>query len=138
MINLEKPMGQIAPTARKERGSDRMKKVMLFGLAAILIIIALGSMGHIIGMAISLVLVYFSLKQFLKNHSFWGKLFWAMVGICSLFAVVASLPALAGILAIYLLYVGFKHYKKEKEPEYKSHDPFESFEQQWNAMKNKY
>ncbi|MGE6258580.1 flagellar basal body rod protein [Heyndrickxia sporothermodurans] len=115
-----------------------MKKVLMFGLAVILIMMALGSIGHIIGMAISLTLVYFSVKQFLKTPSFLGKMFWAMVGVCSLFAVLASLPALAGILAICILYVGYKHFKKEEVAEVKSEDPFESFEQQWNELKKNY
>ncbi|QQZ08104.1 flagellar basal body rod protein [Heyndrickxia vini] len=117
-----------------------MKKVLLFGVAAFLIIVALGSLGHMIGLAISLVLVYFSLKQFMKCDSFFGKLFWAMVGICSLFAVLASLPALAGILAIFILYAGYKHYKKNdaRETNVKTQDPFDSFDQQWNELKKNY
>ncbi|KQL54793.1 flagellar basal body rod protein [Heyndrickxia shackletonii] len=114
-----------------------MKKVLMFSLAVILAIVALASLGHIIGLAISLVVVYISFKQFLKSHSFWGKLLWALIGIAGLSAVLASLPALAGILAIYLLYVGYKHWKKDENVEGTKGNPFDNFDRQWDELKNK-
>jgi lia operon protein LiaI len=123
-----------------ERRSYKLKNVFLFILAGILVMVALGSLGHIIGMAISLMLVYFSFKQFIKTESFFGKLFWAMVGICSLFAVLASLPAVAGIAALCILYVVYKNWKKPEKVkvEQEVYDPFESFDQQWNEIQKKY
>ncbi|MBS4172351.1 flagellar basal body rod protein [Bacillus sp. FJAT-49736] len=117
-----------------------MKKVLIFGLAVILAIVALASLGHIIGLAISLIVVYFSFKQFLKSHSFCGKLLWALVGIAGLSAVVASLPALAGIIAIYLLYVGYKHWTEDEKTASAatSSNPFDNFDQQWNEMKKNF
>ncbi|PKR86894.1 flagellar basal body rod protein [Heyndrickxia camelliae] len=115
-----------------------MKKVLMFSLAVILAIVALSSLGHIIGLAISLIVVYISFKQFLKSHSFWGKLLWALIGVVGLAAVLASLPALAGILAIYLLYVGYKHWKKEANVVQTSESPFDNFDRQWEELKKKY
>jgi lia operon protein LiaI len=115
-----------------------MKKVLMFSLAVILAIVALASLGHIIGLVISLIVVYFSFKQFLKSHSFWGKLLWALIGVAGLGAVLSSLPALAGILAIYLLYVGYKHGKNNEKTTSTNGSPFDNFDQQWNKMKKNF
>ncbi|MGE8203389.1 flagellar basal body rod protein [Heyndrickxia sp. NPDC080065] len=118
-----------------------MKKFLMLSLAVLLIIIALGSIGNIIGLIISVAITYFSLKQFLKSDSFGGKLLWVIIGLIGLTSTFSNLPALAGILAVYLLYVGYKEWKKDEKPTHSSHssnDPFESFDKQWNDMKGKY
>lgn len=115
-----------------------MKKFLMFILAGVLGIVALASIGNIIGLAVSVAIAYFSLKQFLKSDSFGGKLLWAIIGVIAVGATFSNLPALAGILALYLLYVGYKNWKKEEKPTQSSKDPFTSFDQQWNDIKGKF
>ncbi|GIN86001.1 hypothetical protein J6TS2_23870 [Heyndrickxia sporothermodurans] len=115
-----------------------MKKFLMFGIAVVLGIIALSSLGNIIGLIVSVVIAYFSLKQFLKSDTFGGKLIWAIIGMFGLISTFSNLPALAGILAIYLLYVGYKNWNKVEKTTRSSKDPFESFDQQWNDMKSKF
>lgn len=115
-----------------------MKKFLMFGIAVVLGIIALASLGNIIGLAISVFIAYFSLKQFLKSDTFGGKLLWAIIGMFGLISTFSNLPALAGILALYLLYVGYKNWKRDEKPSRSSKDPFESFDKQWNDIKTKY
>lgn len=112
-----------------------MKKLITFTLAVILAIIAMGSLGNIIGLAISLIIVYYSLKQFLKTDSTWQKIAWGIIGVIGLSGLFGNLPALAGIAAIYILYVGYKNWKKESPKDIETeHDPFTSFERQWNEL----
>lgn len=114
-----------------------MKKILMFGLAVVLIIIALASLGNIIGLVISVAIIYYSLRRFLKSDSFWGKVFWVIIGLIGLSFTFSNLPALAGIIAIYLLYVGYKNWKSDEVVTKKktNHNPFDQFEQQWNEIK---
>ncbi|MBD8007402.1 lmo0954 family membrane protein [Bacillus norwichensis] len=112
-----------------------MKNVLVFTLAVILAIIAIASLGNIVGMAICLIIVYYSLKQFLKTHSTWQKIAWGLLGIIGLTGLLGNLPALAGIAAVYVLYVGYKNWKKEEAEEIEvEQDPFVNFERQWKDL----
>jgi len=112
-----------------------MKNLLTFTLAAILAIIAIASLGNMVGLAICLIIVYFSLKQFLKTRSTWQKIAWGILGVIGLSGLLGNLPALAGIAAIYVLYAGYKNWKKEKADESKmEQDPFTNFERQWKDL----
>ncbi len=112
-----------------------MKNLLAFTLAVILAIIAFASLGNIVGLAISLIIVYYSLKQFLKTRSTWQKIAWGIIGLIGLSGLLGNLPALAGIAAIYVLYIGYKNWKKEKvEKVDTEQDPFASFERQWKDL----
>lgn len=115
-----------------------MKKFLMVCIGIGLGIIALSSLGNLIGLVISVIVAYFSLKQFLKSDSLGGKIVWAIIGLMGVSATFANLPALAGVLAIYLLYVGYKHWKKEEKPAKATKDPFTNFDQQWNEIQGKF
>jgi lia operon protein LiaI len=114
-----------------------MKKLLMLILAFALIMVVLGSLGHLVALAITIFVFYWAVKQFLKASSIWGKVLWGIVGFIGLFASLANLPALAGIFALYLLYIGYKHWKEQKYT-VQSDDPFVNFEQQWQEIKKKY
>ncbi|MBS4177286.1 flagellar basal body rod protein [Lederbergia citrea] len=114
-----------------------MKKFLLITAAVILAIIALSSLGHIIGMAISLLIVYYSLKQFLKTESTLWKVVWALIGLIGFSGLLGSLPAIAGIAAVYILYTGYKNWNKEDvAAPSQDDDPFSGFDRQWNELEN--
>ncbi|MBS4217913.1 flagellar basal body rod protein [Bacillus sp. FJAT-49711] len=114
-----------------------MKKFLLITAAVILAIIALSSIGHIVGLAISLFIVYFSYKQFMETNSTVGKVIWAVIGLIGFSGLLGSLPALAGIAAVYILYTGYKNWdrKKESAPIVNDEDPFVGFEREWEKLK---
>ncbi|MBS4198792.1 flagellar basal body rod protein [Bacillus sp. FJAT-49732] len=113
-----------------------MKKFLLITVGVILAIIALSSIGHIIGMAISLFIVYFSYKQFMATSSTVGKIIWALIGLIGFSGLLGSLPALAGIAAVYILYTGYKNWDRKKEaPVVEKEDPFTGFEREWERLK---
>src|SRR5690606_41810656 len=113
-----------------------MKKFLLITAAVILAIIALSSVGHMIGMAISLFIVYFSYKQFMATNSTVGKIIWAVIGLIGFSGLLGSLPALAGVAAIYILYTGYKNWDRTKEtPVVESEDPFTGFDREWAKLK---
>lgn len=112
-----------------------MKKFFLITAAVILAIIALSSIGHILGLAISLLIVYFSLKQFMATQSTWVKVFWAIIGLVGFSGLLGSLPALAGIAAVYILYTGYKNWNKRDDVKSSDdEDPFDGFERQWKEL----
>ncbi|MCR2820882.1 lmo0954 family membrane protein [Lederbergia panacisoli] len=116
-----------------------MKKFLLITAAVILAIIALSSVGHIVGLAISLFIVYFSYKQFMATNSTVGKIIWAIIGLIGFSGLLGSLPALAGIAAIYILYTGYKNWDRNKETPpvvNNEEDPFKGFEREWEKLKN--
>ncbi|CAM4047896.1 lmo0954 family membrane protein [Lederbergia lenta] len=115
-----------------------MKKFLWITAAVILAIIALSSIGPIIGLAISLLIVYFSLKQFMATDSTVMKVIWAVIGLIGISGLLSSLPALVGIVAVYILYAGYKKWKQTDivQP-VETEDPFVGFDRQWKELENK-
>jgi lia operon protein LiaI len=113
-----------------------MKKFLTFLAAGVLVIIALASLGHLIGLAVGIALAYWSIKSFLKSNSLLGKFSWGIVGLIGLSIVFGNFPAIIGIVAIALLYYGYREWKKEchynhADAEYNS---FKNFEEQWESI----
>ncbi|EDL65232.1 lmo0954 family membrane protein [Bacillus sp. SG-1] len=113
-----------------------MKKFGLLVLGGISAIVLLANMGSMIGLAISLMILYFSIKQFVKTESTFAKIIWAVVGLAALTASASNFPAIIGLAAIYLLYVVIKKWKEEKPEIMESDDPFTNFEKEWANLKN--
>lgn len=111
-----------------------MKKIGLLIVGAIAAVIFAANLGHIIGMAISLGILYFAVRGFIKARSTGKKVLWAIAGIFALTISAANIPALFGIAAICLLYIIIKKWNSEKIPSSKN-DPFMNFEKQWEEMK---
>ena len=72
------------------------------------------------------------------NH--FGKLAWGIVGLIGLSIALSHSPALIGIVALVVLYYGYREWKKkdvvvESAPE--SSKSYSNFEDEWNKlMKN--
>jgi lia operon protein LiaI len=118
-----------------------MKKFGLFILGFIAAIVLLANLGPMLGLAISLGLLYLVVKQFLKAEASSGKIIWAILGFIILAITIANLPAIIGIVAAYVLYVIYKNWNSKKENEIESEsesqsDPFTHFEKQWAELKN--
>ncbi|WP_349409407.1 flagellar basal body rod protein [Pseudalkalibacillus sp. SCS-8] len=112
-----------------------MKKIGLFILGAIAAIIAIANLGPMIGLAISLVILYYSVKQFTKTDQTSKKVLWAVVGFIALSIAASNVPAILGIAALYILYIVYKEWKKDdsvEEP--KDDDPFTNFEREWAEL----
>ncbi|MFD0768611.1 flagellar basal body rod protein [Bacillus sp. CGMCC 1.60114] len=117
-----------------------MKQFLAFIAAGILALIALGSLAGIIGLAIGAGIVYWSYKSFVRARSFFGKLAWGIVGLVGLSIGLSNSPALIGIVALVVLYYGYREWKKEKavvEFASEGSKPYSNFEDEWNKlMKN--
>jgi lia operon protein LiaI len=113
-----------------------MKKfglVVVGGLAAIVLFSTLGPM---VGLAVSLLVMYFVFKKFLKADSTMKKVGWASIGLIALIVAVNNMPAILGLVAAYVLYVIYKKWNSSKSTVVKeSDDPFVNFEKQWNELK---
>ncbi|WHY75466.1 flagellar basal body rod protein [Neobacillus sp. WH10] len=112
-----------------------MKKFGLLlagGLAAIILVETIGPM---VGLLISLAILYFIFKQFLKTESTGRKIGLIIIGLMVLSATIFQIPALIGVGAAYVLYLVYKNWNKNKEAAPKNEkDPFVSFEKQWNEL----
>jgi lia operon protein LiaI len=113
-----------------------MKKFGLLVLGGIAAIVLLANMGPMLGLAISLLILYYSFKQFVKTESTFAKVIWAIIGLAALSASASNFPAILGLAAIYLLYVVIKQWKQEKPEVIESDDPFTNFEKEWANLKN--
>ncbi|MGM0847221.1 MAG: flagellar basal body rod protein [Bacillota bacterium] len=113
-----------------------MRKFGLLVLGGIGAIVLLANMGPMIGLAISLLILYYSFKQFMKTDSTLAKVIWAIVGLAALSASASNFPAIIGLAAIYLLYVVIKKWNEEKPEVIESDDPFTNFEKEWANLKN--
>ncbi|MDQ0861752.1 flagellar basal body rod protein [Bacillus sp. V2I10] len=114
-----------------------MKKFGLLIAGGIAAIVLLANLAPMLALAISLVILYYSYKGFMKTDSTGMKVFWAIAGIIALCASASNLPAVLGAVAAYILYVVYKKWNKKEKTAFKeeSNDPFTNFERQWAEMK---
>ncbi len=118
-----------------------MKKFGLFILGGVAAIVLLSNLAPMIALALSLTVMYFSYKGFMKTDSTFTKILLAIIGVVAMFASASNLPAVIGVVAIYVLYVVYKKWNKKPEVEKvsnESDDPFTNFEKEWNQLKGNY
>jgi lia operon protein LiaI len=111
-----------------------MKKFGLLLIGGISAMILLSTIGPMIGFLVSLVLLYFIFKQFLKTDSTGGKIGLGIVGFFILMASIHNAPAIIGVVAAYVLYLVYKKWNGNKRVMVKETDPFVNFEKQWNDI----
>ena len=114
-----------------------MKKFGLVIAGGIAAIILLSTLGPMVGLLVSLALLYFIYKQFLKAESTGGKIALGVIGVILLMASISNAPAIIGVVAAYILYLVYKNWNSSKNTIIKEEsDPFVNFEKQWNELKN--
>ena len=111
-----------------------MKKAGLLLIGIIAAIVLLSNLGSLIGMIISLGILYVAVKKFIQTDSTTGKVIWGILGFVGLSTAVANMPAILGLVAIYILYVIYKKWDGASDEE-QDDDPFTNFEKQWNELK---
>lgn len=114
-----------------------MKKIALFLLGAVSLIVLLTQVGSLIGLIISLAILYFAFKRFNHADSTGGKVLWAIVGIIALCFSIGNVPAIIGIVALAGLYFVYKAWNNEKTVVSEPSDPFDHFEKEWKEFRYK-
>ena len=71
-----------------------MKKFGLLLAGGIAALVLLSTIGPLVGLAISLVILYFILKQFLKAERIMAKVGLAVLGMIVLLASIHNVPAI--------------------------------------------
>jgi lia operon protein LiaI len=113
-----------------------MKKFGLIAAGGISAIVLIANLGPIVGLVLSLLIMYYSFKQFIKTDSTFKKVIWALIGLAAFSATISNFPAIIGLVALYILYVIYKNWKKEDVIiEEKTNDPFTNFEKEWSQLK---
>jgi lia operon protein LiaI len=110
-----------------------MKKAGLLLVGVIAAVVLLSNLGSLVGMIISLGILYVAAKKFLQTDSTLGKFIWGIIGFFALSMAVANMPAILGLVAIYILYVIYKKWDEQGKEE--ADDPFTNFEKQWDELK---
>lgn len=113
-----------------------MKKFGLVVAGGIAAMVLISNLGPLVGLAVSLLVLYFAVKQFLKTNSTAGKIGWGIAGFFILMVTASNVPAILGIAAAYVLYLVYKNWDKKEKAVYEENDPFVNFEKQWAQMKN--
>jgi lia operon protein LiaI len=118
---------------RKE-ATNKMKNFGLLLAGGIAAIVLLSNLGPLIGLAVSVAVLYFIFKQFLKTESFGWKIALGILGVFVLLTAASNIPAIIAIVAAYILYIVYKKWN-DKKPSYKEeNDPFQNFEKQWSDL----
>lgn len=118
-----------------------MKKIGLLIIGAFAVLVLFSNLGPLATLAISLVVLYFVFKEFLKADSVGWKIVLGIFGFFLLLTVAANIPAILGLVAIYVLYLVYKKWNESKSSTStvvkEENDPFKNFEKQWQEL-NKY
>ena len=119
-----------------------MKKLGLFFLGGIAAMILLANVGPLAVFALSLAILYYAFKGFLKADTSLSKVAWAVLGLILLSITASNVPALVGIVAALVLYFVYKKWNEEKEvpmiTKKEENDPFVNFEKEWAQLKRNY
>jgi lia operon protein LiaI len=114
-----------------------MKKFGLLLAGGVAAVILLSTIGPMVGLLVSVVLLYFIFKQFIKTKSIGGRIGLGIIGFIVLMASLHNAPAIIGVAAAYVLYLVYKKWNKSKVNKINAaDDPFVNFEKQWNELKN--
>ncbi|MFE8701414.1 flagellar basal body rod protein [Cytobacillus sp. FJAT-54145] len=111
-----------------------MKKFGLLLVGGISALVLLANLGPMVGLIVSLAILYFIIKQFLKTDSTGWKIGLGILGFIILMASISNAPAIVGIVAAYILYVVYKKWNQEKTVVKDGNDPFQNFEKQWSEL----
>lgn len=112
-----------------------MKKFGLLLAGGIAAMVLLANLGPMVGLAISIAILYFVVKQFLKADSTMMKIGWGIIGLVALSASASNVPAILGIAAAYVLYLIYKKWNNTKSVKVvEENDPFVNFEKQWSEL----
>lgn len=114
-----------------------MKKFGLLVAGFIAAMVLISNLGPLVGLGVSLLVLYFVVKQFLKTDSTAAKIGWGIAGFIILMATASNVPAILGIAAAYVLYLVYKNWDKKEEAVREESDPFVNFEKQWAQLNNK-
>jgi lia operon protein LiaI len=115
-----------------------MKKLGLLAAGGIAAAVLVANLGPIVGLAVCLIILYYSFKQFMKAEAAWKKVLWAVLGLSALSAAASNVPAIFGIAAAYVLYIVYKKWNENKQTMKTGDDPFTNFERQWAELKRNY
>ncbi|WNF36751.1 flagellar basal body rod protein [Bacillaceae bacterium IKA-2] len=120
-----------------------MKKIGLFILGGIAAIILLANLGPIVIFALSIAILYYAFKGFMKADTSSSKVAWAVLGLLLLTATASNVPAFVGFIAAIVLYLVYKKWNKSDEEllsnsKSESTDPFVNFEKEWAELKRNY
>lgn len=113
-----------------------MKKFGLLLIGGIAALVLISNLGPMVGLVVSLAILYYVFKQFLKTDSMGLKIALGILGVFLLLTAASNVPAIIGIAAAYILYVVYKKWNSSKSIVKESDDPFQNFEKQWSELKN--
>ncbi|PPA68890.1 flagellar basal body rod protein [Jeotgalibacillus proteolyticus] len=111
-----------------------MNKFWLVVIGAVAAIIALSNLGALVGLAITVAIMYYTAKWFFKTDSLVMKIIWGSIAVIAGLTAVVNVPAILGLIALYVLYVVYKNWDGKKT---ETKDPFQSFEKQWEELTKK-
>jgi lia operon protein LiaI len=113
-----------------------MKKFGLLVIGGIAAMVLLSTIGPMVGLAVSLLVLYFVFKKFLKEQGTMKKIGWAGIGLIAIIIAAHNVPAILGVVAAYILFLVYKKWNQPKASiVQESNDPFVNFEKQWNELK---
>lgn len=113
-----------------------MRKFGMLVAGFIAAMVLTSNLGPVVGLGVSLLLLYFVLKQFLKTDATVVKIGWGIAGFFILMGAASNVPAILGIAAAYVLYLVYTNWDKKAEVVQEENDPFVNFEKQWAQLKN--
>lgn len=117
-----------------------MKKFGLLLAGGVAAIVLLSNLGSVVGLAISLFILYFVFKKFLKAEGLFAKICWGLIGLAMLMVSAGNAPAILAVAAAYILYLVYKNWNKvsHRSVVVEENDPFTNFEKQWSELNKNY
>ena len=107
-----------------------MKKFGLLVIGGVAVLILLANLGPFIGLIITAGIGYLVVREFIKATTTGAKFGWGFLAFIIACIIIANIPSLLAVVAVFVLYVVFKKWNESNVIK-KQDDPFESFEKEW-------
>lgn len=107
-----------------------MKKFGLLLIGGIAAIVLLANLGPLLALAITLVMAYLVIREFLKAKTTGSKIVWGLIAFVVLMFSISNVPSLFGLVAAFVLYLVYKKWDESKVTVV-DNDPFTNFEHEW-------
>lgn len=111
-----------------------MNKFWMAVIGIVAAIVLLSNLGSLLGLAMSVLILYAGVHYYLKSTSTAAKCWWIFVGLIGLVASISNVPAFIALIAAVVLWMIYRKWHGQNVSIRRTNDPFSNFEKQWKQL----
>lgn len=114
-----------------------MKKLGLGVVALLAAGIILVNIPSLLFLLVTVGVAYWSFKRYMESTGGFSKVAWFVIGVGFAFLAITNVPALIGLVGIWVIWLVVKRWNKQENTTTMERDPFKHFEDEWSKLQTK-